>query len=157
MPTRHPTTPTPSPSPGNGLVRLTLVTLGFTQSDRARDHSSFTDGYRLGARQVAVTITVDATGIDLTDQQWAEAVFVASNDPYPPTAPTTPFDRVVAAIRHALATQVHFPIRSFSLGDTVSVGGVMLACQCVGWRAVTDLPQLDEDPAASVLEDGEGL
>jgi hypothetical protein len=128
-----------------------VVTLGFTQSDRTRDYSSFTDGYQLGARQVAVTITVEAAGIDLTDQQWAEAVFVASNDPTPPPAdPTTPADRAVAAIRHSLATQARFPLRSVSVGDTVTCGGVMLACQPVGWQAVTDLPHPDTPTAGEV-------
>jgi hypothetical protein len=142
MPTQHPTTP----AHGHGRDRFMLVTLGFTQSDRARDYSSFTDGYRLGARQVAVTITVEAAGIDLTGEQWAEAVFVASNDPHPLTDPATPVDRAVAAIRHALATQVRFAVRTFSVGDTVTAGGVVLACQPVGWQPVTDLPHPDEDP-----------
>lgn len=140
MPAQHPTTPT------NGPDRSMLVTLGFTQSDRSRDYSSFTDGYQIGARQIAVTITVEAAGIDLTPEQWAEAVFVASNDPHPLTDPTTPADRAVAAIRHALATQIHFPTRSVSVGDTITAGGVMHACQPVGWRAVTDLPHPGEKP-----------
>jgi hypothetical protein len=151
MPTQHPTTPVPVDGPD----RLMLVTLGFTQSDPSREYSSFSDGYQLGARQVAVTITVEAAGIDLTPEQWAEAVFVASNDPHPLTDPTTTADRAVVAIRHALATQVHFPVRSASVGDTITAGGVMLACQPVGWRAVADLPHAGEDPGGAL--DVQGL
>lgn len=148
MPTQHPTTPAGNPD------RFLLLTLGFTQSDRAHDYSSFADGYQLGARQVEVTLTVEATGIDLTGEQWAEAVFIASNDPTPPPAdPTTPVDRAVAAIRHALSTQARFPLRSFSVGDTVAVAGVMLACQPAGWQAVTDLHHPGHDATASNVEE----
>jgi hypothetical protein len=133
MSVQHPTTP-------DRPDRFLLLTLAFTQSDRARDYSSFADGYQLGARQIAVTVTVEAAGLDLAPEAWAEAVFIASNDPTPPPAEaTTPVDRAVAAIRHALTTQARFPLRSFSVGDTVIVGGVMLACQSVGWQAVTGL------------------
>jgi hypothetical protein len=102
-----------------------------------------------------VTITVEAAGIHLTPQQWAEAVFVASNDPHPLTDPTTAADRAVAAIRHALASQVHFPVRSVSVGDTITAGGVMLACQPIGWQAVTDLPHPEESPGGA--PDARGL
>ena len=132
MPVQH-------PAPADGPRRYTLITLGFTQSDRDRDYSSFTDGYQLGAQQIAVTVNVDASGIDLTTEQWAEAVFIASNDPHPPADPTSPPECAAAAVRHALATQARFPLRSFSVGDTVIADGVMLACQSLGWQAVTDL------------------
>ena len=148
MPTQHATTPTDSPD------RFALITLGFTQSDRSLDYSSFSDGYRLGARQVAVTITVETAGIDLSPEQRAEAVFAASNVPHPLTDLTTAADRAAAAIRHALAAQIHFPTRSVSVGDSITVGGVMLACQPIGWQAVTDLPH-DDNPGGET--DAAGL
>jgi hypothetical protein len=125
MPVQHLTATADDPG------RYTLITLGFTQSDRARDYSSFTDGYQFGARQITVTIAVETTGIDLAPEAWAEAVFIASNDPHPPADPTSPLERAAAAVRHALATQVRFPLMSVSVGDTVIVGGVMLACHSV--------------------------
>jgi hypothetical protein len=129
-----------------------LLMLGFTQSDRARDYASFADGYELGTRQITVTVTVEAADLDLAPQAWAEAVFIASNDPTPPPAEvTTPVDRAVAAIRHALTTQARFPLRSVSVGDTVIVGGVMLACQSAGWQPVTDLSH----PAGHAPGDGQ--
>jgi hypothetical protein len=129
-----------------------IITLGFTQPDRAHDYSSFADGYRLGARQVAVTVTVDADGIDLTPEAWAEAVFVASNDPAPPPADSmAPADRAVTAIRAALTEQVRFPVRSFSVGDTVTAAGVMLACQPTGWQQVGDPPDDGDEPGGAEI------
>lgn len=127
-----------------------IITLGFTQSDRAHDYSSFADGYRLGARQVAVTVTVDDDGLDLAPEAWAEAVFVASNDPAPPPAGSTaPADRAVTAIRAALTEQVRFPLRSVSVGDTVSLAGQILACQPTGWQQVGDPPHGDDEPGGA--------
>ncbi|MEV4201075.1 hypothetical protein [Micromonospora globbae] len=113
-----------------------IITLGFTESDRSRDYSSFADGYRIGARQTSVTIALDGDGSHLSAQQWAEAVFEASNLPAPAADP------IVAAIQHALAAQVQTPLRALSVGDSVTVGGQMWACEPVGWRRI-DHPHRD--------------
>ena len=107
-----------------------IVTLGFTESDRDRGYSSFTDGYRIGARQMSVTIALEGDGTAMSGEQWAEAVFVASNQP------ATAGDPVAAAIRYALAEQAHPPLRSVSVGDTVTVHGQMWACDPTGWHQV---------------------
>lgn len=117
-----------------------IITLGFTESDRSRDYSSFADGYRIGARQTSVTIALDGDGSHLSAQQWAEAVFEASN------LPTPAADPIVAAIQHALAAQVQTPLRALSVGDTVTVGGRMWACEPVGWRHI-DHPHHDGSDA----------
>jgi hypothetical protein len=36
-----------------------IITIGFTLSDRDNDYSSFTDGYRFGARQESITVVID--------------------------------------------------------------------------------------------------
>ncbi len=107
-----------------------IITLGFTESDRDRGYSSFTDGYRIGARQTSVTIALEGDGTVMSGEQWAEAVFIASNQP------AVAGDPVAAAIRHALAEQVHTPLRSLSVGDTVTVHGHMWACDPTGWHQV---------------------
>jgi hypothetical protein len=107
-----------------------IITVGFTQPDRDRDYSSFSDGYRLGARQLSVTIALEGDGTSLSGEQWAEAVFTASNYPGGSTNP------VVAAIQNALADQVHGGLRSLSVGDTVSAHGQMWACDPDGWHEV---------------------
>jgi hypothetical protein len=111
-----------------------IITLGFTESDRDADYSSFSDGYRLGARQVAVTIAVEDDGLLLTGEQWAEAAFAASN--HPGQAPAGP----ARAIQLALAEQVRCRLRSLSTGDTVTVHGQMWACESAGWRRVDTRP-----------------
>ena len=39
-----------------------IITLGFTESDRDAGYISFSDGYRPGARQQLVTITLEGDG-----------------------------------------------------------------------------------------------
>ncbi len=115
-----------------------IITLGFTKSDRDADYISFSDGYRLGARQMSVTIVLEGDGRHLSGEQWAEAAFIASN--HPGQAPAGP----ARAIQLALAEQVRFPLRSMSVGDTVSVHEQMWACEGAGWRPVdarTEDPQ----------------
>jgi len=111
-----------------------IIVLGFTQSDRAADYISFSDGYRVGARQVTVTIALEGDGSQYSAEDWAEAAFVASN--YPGQAPAGP----ARAIQLALAEQVDHPLRSLSVGDTVTVHGQMWACESNGWRRVDEQP-----------------
>ena len=107
-----------------------IITVGFTESDHDRGYSSFSDGYRLGARQISVTIALEGAGTALSGEQWAEAVFTASN--YPGGS----LDPIVAAIQHALADQVHCRLRSVSVGDTVTAHGQMWSCDPTGWHQV---------------------
>jgi hypothetical protein len=117
-----------------------IITLGFTQFDRAAGYSSFSDGYRLGARQESVTIVLEGDGSSFTAQQWAAAAFTASN--HPGHAPAGP----ARAIQLAVAEQVRFPLRSLSVGDTVTARGEMWACEPVGWRRVDTRPATHPHP-----------
>jgi hypothetical protein len=107
-----------------------IITLGFTESDRDAGYVSFSDGYRHGARQQLVTIMLEGDGSRYDAEQWAEAAFVASN--HPGEAPSG----LARAIQLALADQVKVPLRSMSVGDTVTVHGQMWACENSGWRLV---------------------
>ena len=109
-----------------------IITLGFTESDRAADYSSFSDGYRIGARQESVTVVLDGSGEAMTAKQWAEAAYEASN--LRDAAPAGP----AQTIHLALTTQVRGPLRSLSRGDTVTVHGQMLACEALDWRRVDE-------------------
>jgi hypothetical protein len=111
-----------------------LITIGFTQSDRSRDYSSFSDGYRIGAHQVSVTIALEGDGDTRSAPEWADAVFVASN------TPQWSVDPLVAGIQHAMATQAGTGLRSLSVGDTVTVHGQMWACDPGGWHQVDARP-----------------
>lgn len=112
-----------------------IITLGFTESDRAAGYISFSDGYRLGTRQVRISLILDGDGSALSGQQWAEAAYEASN--HPGHAPTGP----ARAIQRALADQAPGARRSLSVGDTVTVRGHTWACEPSGWR------QIDTGPA----------
>lgn len=111
-----------------------IITLGFTEPRDSDEYLSFSDGYRIGAPQLSVTIALDGNGSRWDAQQWAEATFAASN------LPDTAGDPAVAAIQHALAEQVHTPLRALSVGDTVTVHGQMWACDRAGWHRVDDPP-----------------
>jgi len=94
----------------------------------------FSDGYRLGARQMSVTIALEGDGSAMSGDRWAEAVFLATNYPSGSTDP------VVAGIQHALSTQVHSTLQSLPVGDTVTVHGRMWACDPTGWHEVGTRP-----------------
>jgi hypothetical protein len=107
-----------------------IITLGFTESDRAAGYVSFSDGYRPGARQTRISLTLDGDGSALSAQQWAEAAYEASN--HPGHAHTGP----AQAIQRALADQAPGARRSLSVGDTVTVRGDTWACEPSGWRQI---------------------
>nr|MDT0658761.1 hypothetical protein [Micromonospora sp. DSM 115978] len=111
-----------------------IITLGFTESDRDANYVSFSDGYRPEARQQLIAIMLEGDGSQYDAEQWAEAAFVASN--HPGEAPTGP----ARAIQLALAEQVTGPLRSLSVGDTVTVRGQVWACENSGWRRVDPPP-----------------
>lgn len=128
------TSPTRASNPGQ--ARTTMVILGFTRSDRAAGYSSFDDGYRPGAEQRAVALTVHDAPDGLTVEQWAEAAFVASNSP---DATSRDFSATIA-LRGALdgAASTGVRLRSLSVGDTVTVEGETVACAKAGWERVAD-------------------
>jgi hypothetical protein len=77
-----------------------------------------------------VTIALEGDGTALSGEQWAEAVFTASNQPGTASHP------IEATIQHALTDQVHGRLRSLSVGDTVTAHGQMWACDPTGWHQV---------------------
>ena len=122
------------------------ITIGWTRSEVVNDqlvYSSFSDGYKPGASQHTETISVvlygnGTTGLTAPAMTWegveqiAEAAFDATNNP----DPTNPLS---VAIRDAIVATgyrgqgAHY---SLSVGDTVTVGEVMLACEDLGWSRV---------------------
>lgn len=134
-----------------------ILIVGFTKSNRTGGHDDYvpmSDGYRSGAEQVIVPIRVPNDPA-VTAEQWAEAVFVATNAPREvidqhPGAPA------VAAVIAGWAQAPH-GWRSLSKGDTVLVYGKLLACASVGFTEVqTDVqvgrPALGDEMPARVLE-----
>lgn len=111
-------------------MSATTITVGWTISDMDAGYSSFSDGYRHGAKQHVETVTVDIPD-DWTTEQVAEAVFVATNSPRP--------DDTAEQIRSAISATgyngrgAHW---SFSVGDTVTVGDQTVACANFGWDEV---------------------
>lgn len=112
------------------------IILGITRSDRANGYSSFDDGYRPGAEQQAVTLTLPDGFDGLSIEQWAKAMFIASNAP----GASPDEDGAVTALRDALerARRAGCQIRSLSVGDTVTVNGDTVACAKTGWERVED-------------------
>jgi hypothetical protein len=109
---------------------MTKLIIGLTITDRASDYIPSCDGYRAGAPQDIVT--VDIPGLELEPQQWAEAVFVATNAPT--VADMQPWP-CAPAVYEALQGQ---PMRALSIGDTVTAGGQMLSCERMGWTVAQD-------------------
>lgn len=111
------------------------VTIGWTKSSLP-EYSSFCDGYKPGAEQHTETIEVEAPESlprNMTMAEYvAEQAFVATNAPYEVTG-------LAAEIRSAIAATgydgrgAHY---SLSVGDTVTVSEVMLACSNFGWERV---------------------
>jgi hypothetical protein len=113
------------------------LVIGFTESDRANDYVSFTDGWRPDAAQRVEEVTIDfgdhSEIAAMPDVQWCEAVFVATN------APTLQIinDKPGAGEIHLQLS--HRRVRSLSVGDTVTVikgamPGRTYECVRDGWH-----------------------
>lgn len=135
------------------------VTIGWTMSDRANGYSSF-DGYRPGARQHTETINVEWTNapevadddmlaaigatradaealrIQRVVEALAEACFEATNAPFA-TGLAAQIAEKIAATGYRGEQAGHY---SLSVGDTVTVNEVTLACARFGWERVTMAP-----------------
>lgn len=121
-----------------------LITIGYTQSDRANDYIPYDDGYREGAKQSwSRTFMVEVEPVDgrPVALDLAEAVFVATNAPERSCAQGA----IQLAVWEALVNAG--PIsRSVSIGDTVRVVLVcdehplpitaIIACEKRGWKIV---------------------
>lgn len=136
------------------------VTVGWTRPNRAADYSPMSDGYRSGAEQHTETIEVEwsnqpsvpddemlrALGVEagvaeahrLTRlvETIAEACFYATNAPHLtyPQGLTGQICRALDATGYDGAAGGHY---SLSVGDTVTVLEVTLACAPAGWARVS--------------------
>lgn len=108
---------------------IATVKIGFTQSDLASGYSSF-DGYREGARQEIAEHRFEVG--DFAPEQVAEAVFAATNAPIE-VIEAMPLTRAIY-LRLRRAAEAGEYVRSLSVGDTVEVDGVRLACDRFGWK-----------------------
>lgn len=111
----------------------TTIVIGWTKSDRDAGYVSMMDGYRPGADQHVLSITVDLPP-RLEPHRVAELVFIATNAPE--LDPASPEGAILHAIQATgyRGREAHF---SLSVGDTVTVAGTKLACQAAGWTPVT--------------------
>jgi hypothetical protein len=100
---------------------------------RTGDYVPMCDGYREGAKQTTVTLTVAA--IDgVAGERWADAVFVATNAPGSVVVSDDATMAVHDAIVHGVNGQPVLGVPVLSVGDTVTVDGVRYACAPVGWE-----------------------
>ena len=114
------------------------VTIGWTISDPESGYSSFSDGYRPGAKQHCLTVRVhvpDEVNDASVVETIADAAFTATNHPYPHTLRGIArqiHDGVTAS--NYRGSEAHY---SLSVGDTVTVSEVTLACARTGWQRVS--------------------
>lgn len=126
------------------------LTIGWTRSDMANGYSSF-GGYKPGASQHNESVTLRLDGpppIPTLEfvEQIAEAVFAATNDPNAhPDEYGTMAERLCAAIT-ATGYRGEGAHYSLSVGDTVTVGEITLACANAGWERVIITPPVEYDP-----------
>jgi len=137
--TRH------QPPEKNRPTRPGTISIGYTRSDRRRgpagDYIPSVDGYQPAAAQDVVTIEVphDSRLGQLTIHGLAEAVFVATNAPYPSFRDGTPGAHEIAEVLNRLTDPSpagRRGLRSLSVGDTVTAHGLTVACLPVGFAEV---------------------
>lgn len=116
------------------MTKTVEVTVGWTNSDMENGYSSFCDGYKPGAEQHTETFTLEVEEGMVTPERVADMVFEATNNPYL-TQPQGVLGQVFRAIKASGYTGEGFHY-SLSVGDTVTVDGVMYACQPTGWAVV---------------------
>jgi hypothetical protein len=111
------------------------VVIGYTKMHRTTGggYVPMVDGYRPGAAQHVLTVTVDLAP-ELSPDKIAELVFHATNaQVLTPGGPAQAIYEAVVATGYR-GEEAHW---SLSVGDTVTVDGVQLACQAAGWTPVT--------------------
>lgn len=110
----------------------TTIVIGYTKIGDTNDYLSMIDGYRPGAEQHVISVEVDLP-VGLDPYRIAELCFYATN------APEIDKDSSEQRIRDAIVDtgytgrEAHW---SISVGDTVRVGDVLLACESVSWTRV---------------------
>lgn len=123
------------------MTKTVEVTVGWTNSDMENGYSSFCDGYRPGAEQHTETFSLEVPE-GATPEVVAEAVFLGTNSPYVAVEAEQGVDTLAVRVHKAVQATgydgrgFHY---SLSVGDTVTVGGVMLACESGGWKVVEEV------------------
>lgn len=118
-------------------TRTVEVRIGWTKNTdetRAEGYVSFHDGYQPGREQVTLDLVLQNVSVDMTPEHIAEAAFIATNAPFvgdPFGLPAVIADMIGDAGYHG--EDAHY---SLSVGDTVTVGEVMLACASLGWERI---------------------
>jgi hypothetical protein len=110
--------------------RVTLV-IGRTIGNVRSEYIPEVDGYRDGARQVPVTLTVDKR-TDVTGEQWAEAVYIATRSP----GSVILNSDTALAVHDAIIGEpgdAHVAMPVLTMGDTVTVDGVRYCRDASGW------------------------
>lgn len=110
---------------------MRVVTIGWTKSDPETGYSSFS-GYQPGAQQVTKTIEVET---EVSDEWLAEACFAATNSPYVEQE-TGLANEIFKAIK-ATGYRGEGAHYSLSVGDTVTIDGVMYAVEGMGFAKVS--------------------
>jgi hypothetical protein len=116
------------------LTEPVEMTIGWTISDMENGYSSFS-GYKQGAQQVTKTITIEAP-VGSFAEQIAEAVFQGTNAP-PEFLSSGSMAAQVAGCLASLGFRGQGAHYSLSTGDTVTVMGVTLAVESLGFKEVT--------------------
>lgn len=120
-------------------TRAYTVAVGWTKSDPATGYSPFSDGYRPGADQhteiFVLNIEQTASGTMFMEERIAEAVYAATNDPSVTVNDGTLEGQVKEAI-DATGYRGEGYHYSLSVGDTVTVGSLMLAVEPTGFNVV---------------------
>lgn len=107
------------------------ILIGYTESDLPH-YSSF-DGFKPGAAQRTVPVTVDGRLIErLAPEAVAEAVFMATNAPREVVA-SSPLAQAVCDVLVGYVDADTYRVRSLSVGDTVFVHNTALAVDRVGF------------------------
>jgi len=108
----------------------TKIVVGWTISDRDHGYVSYMDGWRAGQPQHELSIEV-AVPPSLAPHQVADLVFIATNAPDVESHPyAAKILEAIVATGYRGEEAGHF---SLSVGDTVTVDGIKLACQASNW------------------------
>jgi hypothetical protein len=105
------------------------ITIGLTITDRPGDYIPALDGWRPGAAQQIVKLGEVKLPSAWTRTNVAEALFALTNAPAELWLGRDGYD----ALSHVIAYDLRGLDRALSVGDTVTVDGVTLACERVGW------------------------
>lgn len=115
------------------MTKPRVVTIGWTRSDPTIGYSSFSDGYRPSAQQHTETLDLNT---ELDPSLIAEAVYHATNAPEEVIEPGSVADHIAKVLENRGFDGSQSGHYSLSVGDTVTVDGMVLACARSGWEVI---------------------